>query len=86
MSVKIVINRGGIRELLRSAQAQSLVNRKAGAIARACNAQSSWGGYRVDTTAGEDRARARIYNISRNGQKDENRNLRMIRNLDAGRD
>ena len=84
--VRVKVHRKAVNEIMTSPAAKQLVRRKAGAVARAANAESSWGGYRVAGLDDDVRARAIVYNISWRGIRDEARNNRMIRQLDEARD
>ena len=84
--VRVKVHRDAIVQIMTSPAAKQLVRRKAGAVARGANAESSWGGYRVAGLDDDVRARAIIYNISWRGTLDESRNNRMIRQLDEARD
>lgn len=79
--VRVVVDRNAIRELMKT----DLVTGRAAAVADACNAQSSWGGYASTTESDEVRARARVWSYaSQDGGGNTERANRMIRNLDAG--
>lgn len=71
----------GLRAIDRSPQALALVEAKVKAIADACNAESSWGGYAFAAAIHPDRVRGTVW--SYDNRVDEARDNRMIRNLDA---
>lgn len=76
----------GYKALMLSPGAWADVGQRAQSIADACNAQSSWGGYRSGVEKGNKRrASANVWSISKNADIDNARNNRMIRALDAGR-
>ena len=75
---RIKFHPDAFREIMRTPE---LVEGRAAAIAAACNAESSHGGYDYAVTVTDIRARARVWSYEGNG---ETRRNRMIRNLDAG--
>ena len=85
--VRVKINRDAIRELMASEPMQNIVTEKAEAVADACNAQSSWGGYAFAPQkegADDVRARARVWSYARQDRRGQTERVkRMIRNLDA---
>ncbi len=80
---RIVVNQKAIDQIVRSPAVQADLMRRAGAIASACNRESSWGGYEVDGEIDSAGAGSRVYSIDEAG--DSERANRIIRNLDAGR-
>lgn len=79
MAVKIVFNSAGFKALEKLAQ-QSLGDR-ARAIADACNAESSWGGYESDVS--HDGRTAQVWSAD-GPHNDESRSQRLLKNVDAG--
>lgn len=77
--VRYEIHDPAIVELMTSQKAQDLVNEKARALADACNAQSSWGGYDWEPGESSIRARARVWSIN----SSEAREQRLLRNLNS---
>lgn len=72
----------GLAEAKRLAGAE--LGTRAAAIAEACNAESSWGGYFSEVDLGDpDHPVARVW--SADARDDEARDQRILRNLDAGR-
>jgi hypothetical protein len=80
---KVKINRDNFRRLRTSPEALALVADRAEAVAEACNAQSSWGGYEARSSASGNRARAQVWTIEREAVVDNARNQRLIRNIGA---
>lgn len=81
MAMRVKIHREALLELMRT----DLVSGRAEAVAAACNAQSSWGGYDSATESDNIRARARVWSYaSQDGTGTTERANRMIRNLGAG--
>lgn len=78
---RVKINRGGFKALRTSPEALALVTRRAQAIADACNASSSWGGYEARSSATGNRARAQVWTIEREAVVDNARNNRILREL-----
>lgn len=72
----------GLEALVKSPEALAIVEEKAQAIAAACNAESSWGGYDSAARIDNDRARARVWSFD--DRDDEARDNRILKNLDAG--
>lgn len=80
--MKIVIHDAGLAEIRRLAGAE--LEARAAAIAAACNAESSWGGYFSELDLGNpDFPVARVWSADDRG--DESRDQRILRFLDAGR-
>ena len=80
---KVKVNRDEFRRLRTSPAALALVASRAEAIAAACNAASSWGGYEARSSAAGNRARAQVWTIEREAVVDNARNQRLIRNIGA---
>lgn len=72
----------GLEALVKSEEGLAIVAAKAEAIAAACNAESSWGGYASSARIDSDRARAHVWSFD--NRVDEARDNRILRNLDAG--
>ncbi|MFT4081186.1 MAG: hypothetical protein QM638_01240 [Nocardioides sp.] len=71
-----------IKKLLSSEEVQDDLNRRGQAIADACNADSSWGGYESGPVDGAEVASVNVWSIGEND--DEARRQRLIRFMDAG--
>lgn len=82
---RLKFTRDGMQNLIGAEKLKADLERRAKAIADACNAESEWGGYYSAASTEGDRARARVWNIKRGASDEESRNQRMIRNLDEGR-
>lgn len=80
MPVKIVLNRKGIRDLLRSNEVKADLERRARNIASAAGP-----GHVVDSEVGPDRARASVRTDSIDAMVDEANNHNLTRAFDAGR-
>lgn len=80
MPVRIVVNRKGIRELLRSTEVQRDLQRRAESIAAAAGP-----GHAVETEVGPNRARAAVVTDSIDAMVAEATSRNLTRALDAGR-
>lgn len=80
--MRVVGNRAGIRAAM-AAVAPDL-GRRAQAVADACNASSSWGGYVVVRDDTPVRPRFVVINIKPAAAADESRNNRLLRNVSRG--
>jgi hypothetical protein len=80
MTVRIVLNRRGVRELLRSPEIQRDLRRRAEAIARVAGP-----GHEVDTQVGRNRARAAVITGTFEAAHNEATNRSLTRAIDAGR-
>lgn len=80
MSVKIVVNRKGIRELLRSPEVQADLRRRADNIASAAGP-----GHEVDSDVGRYRARASVRTDTIAAMVAEATGRTLTRAIDAGR-
>lgn len=80
MAVKIVVNRKGVRELLRSPEVQRDLERRADQIASAAGP-----GHIVDSERGPNRARASVRTDTIEAMVDEAEHRTLTRALDAGR-
>ena len=78
--LRIVLNRSGVRELLRSPEIQGDLRRRADRIASAAGP-----GHEVDVAAGRNRARASVRTDSIDAMFDEATARNLTRSLDAGR-
>lgn len=78
--VRIVLNRRGVRELLRSPEIQSDLERRAGNIAQAAGP-----GHEVDSEVGPNRARAAVITDTVQAMISEAANRSLTRAIDAGR-
>lgn len=77
--IRYKIHDPAIVQLMTSPEAHALVNEKAQALADACNAESTWGGYDWEPGESAIRARARVWSIKRS----EAREQRLLRNLSS---
>ncbi|AKU15749.1 hypothetical protein [Luteipulveratus mongoliensis] len=83
--VRVVVHDQVLRDIEQSDEADRMIRNKAEAVAAACNAESSWGGYEVADDSEEPiPARAVVIDIAE--PSTDTRADRMIRNLAAGRD
>lgn len=82
-SVRVVMNPEGVKKVLNDPRIQKALEERAAAIAKACNAESSWGGYESGPVEEKDTARANVWTIG--DHDDEARQQRLVKNLDAGR-
>lgn len=80
MAVRIVLNRKGIRDLLRSDEVRRDLERRADAIAAAAGP-----GHVVDSEIGPNRARASVRTDTIDAMIDEATSRNLTRSLDAGR-
>lgn len=80
MAVRIVLNRKGIRELLRSSEVRRDLERRAEAIASAAGP-----GHVVDSQIGPNRARASVRTDTIDAMVNEATARTLTRSLDAGR-
>lgn len=80
MSTRIVINEAAVKALMH--EPVDMIRDRVAAIAEACNADSSWGGYDSDAEVTEQGAMGIVWSIGEND--DEARENRMVRNLGAG--
>lgn len=80
MPPKVRINRKGVRELLRSREVLSDLERRANAIAAAAGE-----GMEVDSEIGRNRARASVRTATREAVLAEAQQRALTRALDAGR-
>lgn len=77
---RVILNRRGVRDLLRSPEVQSDLSRRAGNIARAAG-----DGHEVDSEVGDERARASVRTVTADAMRDEVESKRLTRAIDAGR-
>ena len=80
MSVRIVLNRKGVRELLRGSEIQADLARRARNIASAAGP-----GHEVDSEVGRNRARASVRTDTFEAAHDEATTRSLTRSIDAGR-
>lgn len=80
MAVKVVLNRSGIRQLLRSDEVRRDLERRAQLIATAAGP-----GHEVDSAVGQNRARASVRTDTIEAMVDEATNRTLTRAFDAGR-
>lgn len=78
--VRVEINRKAVRDLLRSPEVQSDLERRAQRIASAAGP-----GHRVATGVGRNRARTAVIAASYEARRREARDRNLTRSLDAGR-
>jgi hypothetical protein len=79
-NVRIVLNRKGVREILRSPEVEADLERRARHIAAAAGP-----GHEVDVTVGGNRARASVRTDTFEAMRDEATDRNLTRALDAGR-
>ncbi len=79
-NVRIVLNRKGVRDILRSRDVQRDLERRAGAIASAAGP-----GHEVDSEVGRNRVRVSVRTDTIDAMIDEATNHNLTRALDAGR-
>lgn len=79
--VRLVYHMEAFGEIERSPEVLALIKAKAEAVAAACNAESSWGGYASAAAIHSDRARGTVW--SYDNRNDEARDNRLVRNLGA---
>jgi len=77
---KIVINRAGIVELLKSEGVAADLNRRAGAVAAAAGE-----GHETDSAVGTRRARASVRTVTGKAVRAEAKDRNLTRAFDAGR-
>lgn len=77
---KIVLNRKGVRELLRSNEVLGDLERRALAIAAAAGP-----GFEADSDVGRNRARASVLTETREAMEAEAKDRALTRAIDAGR-
>ena len=82
---KVKFKNGAIRKLMADPAVVADLERRAKAVADACNVQSSWGGYHSAVSTEGNRPRARVWSVGPKADEDNARNQRMLRNMDAGR-
>lgn len=80
--VKVKINAAAKKALLKSDSVQADLDRRGQAIADACNADSSWGGYKSGPAPGKT-AKTNVWSIG--DHDDEARKQRLPRNMDSGK-
>ena len=83
MANRLQFSNSGFRKIMRSANVQRDIEKRAERIAAACNAQSSWGGY--EWAPASSGSGAQVWSISDHARADNARSNRMLKNLDAGR-
>lgn len=79
-TVRIVLNRAGVEELLRSPEVRADLERRARAIAAAAGE-----GMEVDSAIGRTRARAMVWTDTPRARLAEATNRTLTRAIDAGR-
>lgn len=80
--VRVKINRAAKTALLKSDSIQADLDRRGQAIADACNADSSWGGYKSGPAPGKT-AKTNVWSIGDHDR--ESRQQRLPKNLDQGK-
>ena len=78
--MKIVLNTKGVRELLRSAEVEADVKRRADRVAAAAGE-----GFEAEADRGPNPARASVRTVTPGAMVDEATNHTLLRALDAGR-
>lgn len=82
--IRVEIDSAAAEQVLKSAGLRASFQRRGEAVADACNAQSSWGGYFTATTTDGDRVSTKVWSLSSKLPDEHDRHQRMVRNLDAG--
>lgn len=77
---RVVLNRAGVRSLLRSEEVRSDLERRARSVSRAAG-----DGYEMDSEVGRNRARASVRTATTEAVWDNAENRSLARALDAGR-
>lgn len=83
--VKVKIQRGAIEKLLNFPEPREKTLHAVNSITAACNAQSSWGGYKSEYDTDYKAPVGRVWSYGRSDAPGTDRAMRMVRNLDAGR-
>ena len=83
--IKVEVQRGAIERLLNSPGVLGRTQESTQSIADACNAQSSWGGYKYELDTDYKAPVGRVWSYGRSDHPGTDRAMRMVRNLDAGR-
>lgn len=78
--VRIVVNRNGVRDLLRSPEVHNDLRERAEKIARAAG-----DGFEADSEVGRNRARASVRTTTRKAREAEATQRALTRAIDAGR-
>lgn len=81
---KVVLNRKGVRALLRSSGVLDDLFRRAVAIERSANSAEP-GGFEADSEVGPNRARASVRTVTREGVNAEVKDRSLTKSIDAGR-
>lgn len=81
-NVRIVVNRAGVREILRSQRVADELARRARRIAARAGGEAD---YRVDVEVGRNRARAAVITETPQAREAEAHHRTLTRALDAGR-
>lgn len=79
--VRVQMDPGAIREIMSGSAARAVIDGRAAAVAGACNAQSSWGGYAWADASTGVRANAKVWSYGRNDSV--TRKNRLIANIGA---
>lgn len=84
--IRVQVRRRGIQQIMTSPKMRAEIERRAAAVAAACNAQSSWGGYESGAESlNRIRASANVWTTDLRATRDEARSNRMIHNLGSAR-
>ena len=82
--IKVVLNRKGVKALLRSSGVLDDLFRRAVAIERSANSAEP-GGFEADSEVGPNRARASVRTVTREGVNAEVKDRSLTKSIDAGR-
>ena len=85
MGKRMTVNRAAYRRIMTSPMLLADVRRRTKAVADACNAESSWGGYYWQSRMTPTRVVGTVWSIGRSDRPGGDRALRMVRKIDSGR-
>lgn len=86
MGKRMTVNRAAYRRILAASPLLLAdVRQRTKAVADACNASSSWGGYYWQVRTTPTRVVGNVWSIGRSDRPGGDRALRMVRKIDAGR-
>ena len=74
--VKVVLNRAGVRELLRSDEMESMLGKKASDIRGRCGE-----GYEADSYKGKNRAKATVWTATPDAMRDNSNNNTLLKGM-----
>lgn len=82
---RVVYNRNAFSQILKQPKVRADIARRTKAIADKSNSQSSWGGYNSEVDLDGDRPVGRVWSIGSAERVGSDRGLRLLKNLDEGR-